>query len=241
MQRKIIYSFILAVSLLLLTACGSDSKANAGDLPPSEQGLAAEISCTVADEETSPIIARCYVHTVDGNSDPVSGLTYEITLINDYRAKSFGETGNILTETPVRFTDYSQNFVQDGVKISDNLIVFPVANAYDPSYLGGWNIASVDYTSLTFRGDNFSYNLETTEGLSYVIGNASGISVQEASEDIDTDDTVRDLEGFYYFDLVYNHDLKDSVVYIGAHTTGNRVGTAVAMRLKIPDEDTTTP
>ena len=229
---------------LLLTACGSNSKPDAGALPPSEQGLAAEISCTVADEETSPIIARCYVHTVDGNSDPVSGLTYEITLINDYRAKSFGETGNILTETPVRFTDYSQNFVQDGVKTSDNLIVFPVANAYDPSYLGGWNIASVDYTSLTFRGDNFSYNLETTEGLSYVIGNASGISVQEASDDTNEDNTEsreKELEGFYYFDLVYNHDLKDSVVYIGAHTTGNRVGTAVAMRLKIPDEDTTTP
>ncbi len=236
-----IKSIFIFTSLLLLTACGSNTKPDGADLPASESGQSASISCSVADETTSPIIAHCYVHTVDGNSNPVSGLTYKITLIN--HVKSSGQTGSILSDTPIRFNDYNQNFSKDGVKISDNLIVFPSKNAYDPSYLGGWKIVAVNNTDLTFSGDNIAYNLETTEDLSYVAGSASGVSLQKVDDSQNSDNTgatVIEPEGLYYFDIAYDPELKGSVIYIGAQTSGNRIGAAQAYILKV-DSNTTTP
>jgi len=242
MKRKTIYSFILSVFLVLLTACGSDSKKNAGDLPPSESGITASISCFEYEQITKAYVAHCYVHAVDGNSNPVSGLSFSVSLVNGVKELNEG-TGNILTTDPISFSDDVVNFTQTEVKKTDNLIILPTATTTDPAYLGNWEIAGVS-TNLTLAENSFS--LETTEDLTYVIGNetrydlggsASAHIEYPDDEQTEGDDTGSKLEGFFYFDVVYDPALRGETIFLGAHTFGNRIGTATSMRLELIDEE----
>ena len=219
--------FLLGLSAILITACGTDSRPDASDLPPSESGIRLSIACFEATEDnrletgeptdedplasfTSAYIARCYVHTVDANSDPVSGLTYDISVVSNVKVAG-DRTGTILTTDPITFTDNSGNFIRDDVKKTDNLIIFPTENTTDTTYLGNWQIGAVNSnTNLTLA--ETSFNLETTGELNYVIGNETrydlGGSVSAHIEyppntTNPIEGEVEAKEGFFYFYLVY--------------------------------------
>jgi len=249
MKRKIIYSFLLGVSAMLITACGSNSKDNAGDMPPSESGITASIACFESEQLTKAYVAHCYVHAVDGNSNPVSGLSFAVSLVNGVKVLQEG-TGNILTTDPISFSDDVVNFAQTDVKKTDNLIILPTATTTDPTYLGNWEISEVN-VNLTLAENSFS--LETTEDLTYVIGNETrydlGGSASAHIEYPDDSNTSgpEDVEGFFYFDVVYDPALRGETIFLGAHTFGNRIGTASAIILELegeitpPGENTTVP
>lgn len=236
--------FLLGLSAILITACGTDTKPNAGDLPPGESGITLSIACFESEQIEKAYVAHCYVHTVDGNSDPVSGVAYNVSLVNS--VKVFGqETGNILTTDPITFSDYNENFVQNGVKQTDTLIVLPTVDKTDVTYLGNWQVAGVNNnTNLTLA--ERSFNLETTEELTYVIGSETrydlGGSASAHIEYLDNNATSGDELGFFYFDVVYDPELKGETIFLGAHTTSaNRMGAALALRLELEDANTTTP
>ena len=240
MQRKIIYSFILTAFLVLLTACGSDSKPDAGDLPPSESGITLSIACFENEQQEDAYVAHCYVHSVDGNSNPVSGLTFDVSLV--INEKEFHrETGNIFSTEPIAFSDHTVDFTRTDVKKTDNLIILPTEETTDPSYLGNWEIAAVN-NDLTLVENAF--NLESAEDLTYVIGNetryAFGNSATahiEYPEETTTSEGEEEtgLEGFFYFDIVYDPKLRGETIFLGAHTYGNRIGTAAVLRLELED------
>ena len=238
MIKKIILNSLFgSLSLILITACGSNTKPDDGSLPPSERGISATIACSEEPDalDKAFLVAHCYVHTVDGNSKPVSGMEYEVSLINKVKVYKEG-TGALLTTEPISFSDSSVNFALKNVHISDSLIVFPSENAYDPATLGNWKIASVN-ADLTLR--DIAYNLETTEELSYVIGKVEGAHIEPPKEggqaDEEGNDNSLDREGFFYFDLIYDHSLRGTTMIIGAHTPGNRVGTATEIILEQVD------
>lgn len=236
MKRITINSFILAASVLFLTACGSDSKSNPEGLSPSETGTTLSIACFENEQVIDVYVAHCYVHAVDGNSNPVSGLTFDVSLV--INVKEFHEgTGNIRSTEPITFSDTSVNFSETDVKKTDNLIILPTEETTDVSYLGNWEIGAVN-NDLTLLESAF--NLETAEDLTYVIGNetrytlgSSATAHIEYPKDIVTSETG---DGLFYFDIVYDPSLRGETIFLGAHTSGNRLGTAAAFIMELEDD-----
>ena len=251
-MKKIFFSsFLFSGLLLLLTGCGSNTKPDGGDLPPSQSGVSLSISCyqdsgdSAFGEVPSTLPpggnrAICVVHTVNGNGEPISGVTYNPSVVVNVKASSEGN-GNILSTEPITFVDSHVNFTSEDIQPNDKLIIFPSSITTDPSYLGNWKVKAVDGSTLTL--DGVAYNLETTEELRYVLGNetaygsyGSGSTHIEFPREQPIED---DAKGVFVFYVVYDPALIGEAVYIGASTPGNRVGAAVAYL--IPDNNTTTP
>jgi len=242
--------FLLGLSAILITACGTNSKPDAGATPPSESGITLSIACFENEQLTDAYVAHCYVHTVDGNSDPVSGLAYDIAVVSNVKVQGT-RTGTILTTDPITFSDYSENFVQNDVKKTDSLIIFPTENTTDVTYLGNWQIGAVNsHSNLTLAESSF--NLETTGELNYIIGNETVYgpygsasahieyprnTAYPTEEALEKGEEVESEEGFFFFDLVYDPGLRNQVVYLGAHTSGNRIGTAQTILLELEEEE----
>jgi len=245
--------FLMGVTALFLTACGSNSKQNASDAPASSRGVSISMACfedpKTSTESGMALVANCYIHSVDGSSNPVTGLKFNVSLVNNLKFSSLG-TGNILTTTPTTFTDDVTIFSNPSLNIAptDNLIILPTATTTCPSYLGNWEIGAVT-NALTLT--NRAINLETTEDLSYVIGNETryGLGTSASAHIIYPEDskgnndagkdstTETNTDGFFYFDIVYDHALRGETIFVGAHTTGNRMGTAMAIELKSIDDN----
>ena len=247
MKRNLFYGLSVVFFTFILSACGTNSKSDSGNVIPSENGASASIVCfKIIDEELGPdkYKAHCYVHTVDANSNPINGLEYTVSVVANVKALNF-EAGTIITTEPITFSDDSQTFVQSGIKKTDTLIVLPTESTTDVSYLGNWQIASVNSnTNLTLV--ERAFNLETTEGLSYVIGNETkytygltGSAHIEYPEENNTSLTTSSDDGFFYFTLVFDYALEGETVYLAAYTGENRMGTARGIALII-DEDTNT-
>ena len=259
MKKIILNSFWVSISLLLMTACGSNTKPDGGDLSPSQSGTSLSISCYAGGGESSDGgetvdtgtstgtirgIATCVVHTIDGDGQPISGVTYTPSVVVNVKASSLHiGSGNILSTEPITFTDNTINFSVAKVQVNDKLIILPnpSAGTTDPSYLGNWKVREVSGSTLTL--DSIAYNLETTEDLRYVVGNetlygdfGSGSVHIEFPREQPIEDNAK---GVFVFYLVYDPALANIPVYIGASTSGNRAGAAVAYI--IPDENATSP
>jgi len=227
--------FLLGLSAILITACGTNSKPDAGELPPSESGITLSISCFDGGQGLEgAFIANCYVHAVDKYSKPVAGLSFDVALVNGPKVQEIG-TGKIYSNTPITFFDNILNFLQEDVTTRDTLIIVPSAEANDVTYVGNWEIGAVNSNLALVEN---SVNLETTNGLSYVIGGETrydlGISASahiEYPRAIDLPQEPDKLIGFTHFNIIYDPELSGEIIYVGAHTTGNRIGTATTILL----------
>lgn len=232
--------FLLGLFAILITACGTNTKPDAGDLPPSESGITLSISCFDGGQLEKEYVANCYVHAVDGNSNPVSGLTYDVSLVNGVKVLKEG-SGTISITDPITFSDNRGNFVENEVKRTDNLIILPTVDTTDVTYLGNWQVAGVNNNSNLSLAER-SPNLKTTNGLTYVIGSETrydlgGSASAHVEYPSDTNTTSGDKLGFFYFDVVYDPELIGETIFIGAHTSGNRMGTATVVLLELEEEE----
>ena len=233
MKNNIFYSLGLGAIALIFNACGTNSKADGGSVGANGSDIRASISCYyMIDAESGPekFVYHCYVHTVDSNSDPVNDLTYTISVITNIKASN--NNGTILTTDPITFSDDRQTFVQSGIQSDDTLIIVPSEGKTDPSYLGNWQISSVNSnTNLSLK--ERAFNLETTEGLSYYIGNetrydlggAANAHIEYSADNNTTLSTISD-EGKFYFRVHFDHRLADTGIILGAYSGENRIGTA---------------
>ncbi len=231
MKRKYIYGMVLAASMLLFSGCGSDSKSNAGDLPQSQIRTSLSIVYVSTEyDENKGMVGHYRVHAVDQNNNPISGLALSMSVINGVKkiggvAVQYG-TGTISTTEPISFSDYRIPFSQTGVAAGDTLMVLPSASRTDGSYLGDWQITKVD-TALTLA--DRAFNLESTDGLTYIVGNAQRFLGRDiaVAHILDANSSgVTDEKGFTNFSVVFDPKLAGHTVVLGAHTTGNRKGIA---------------
>lgn len=233
MKQNIFYSLLVGTSALILSACGTNSKTDGGVSAANASDIRASISCFYQlDAEPGPekFIYHCYVHTVDSNSNPINDFTYNVSVLTNIKASN--DNGTILTTDPITFSDDKQTFVQSGIQSTDTLIIVPSEEKTDPSYLGNWQISSVNSNSNLSLKER-AFNLETTEGLTYYIGNetrydlggAANAHIEYQGENNTTLNTISD-EGKFYFRLHFDHRLADTSVILGAYSGENRIGTA---------------
>jgi len=229
MRKNIMYSFILSVLTLLLTSCGSNSKADGGST-----GATGTVGLSIAYISTEYDAQRGFIdhyraHATDANGKAISGLPLKSSIVNGVKKirnkKLQNSTGGIESSTPISFFDNGIDFSNTGVRVGDNLIVIPASGKTNPSYLGDWTINKVN-TQLTLSEGSF--NLENTDGLTYIIGNeqrylGNAGSGRIATAHIETpkSDTT-DADGFSYFDVVYDPVLGRHTVTLGVHTSGDR-------------------
>ena len=230
MKNKITYTFVLMILSVILSSCGSNSKADGGS-----SGVLGSVGLSIAYISTAYDDAKGFidhyrVHATDANGNPISGLSLEKSIINGVKKIRNTElqinTGGIESSTPIKFFDNGIDFSQTGVRVGDNLIVVPSSGKTDSSYLGDWTIRAVG-SSLTLAEGSF--NLESTDGLTYIIGNEqrylgdSG-SGRIATAHIETpaNTATTDSDGFSYFDVVYDPVLGRHTVTLGVHTSGDR-------------------
>lgn len=237
MKRKTINSFVLVTTVLFLTACGSDSKVDGvGTSIPGTTGLSIAYESTEYDGARG-FIDHYRVHATDVNGNPVSGLPLNMSIINGVKEirnqKLQIITGNIESSTPINFFDNGVNFSQTDVSVGDNLIIIPSTGKTNNSYLGDWRITSVG-TNLTLG--EASYNLESTGGLTYIIGNEKrflgGSRGRLAIAHIETPKNTTDADGFTYFDVIYDPVLGRHTVTLGVHTDGDRMSSAKVASLR---------
>ena len=237
MKRKYIYGMILSASMLLFSGCGSDSKSNAGDLPESQIRTSLSIVYVSTEYDANKgMVGHYRVHAVDQNDNPISGLALSMSIINGVKkiggvAVQYG-TGTISTTEPISFSDYRIPFSQIGVEAGDTLMVLPSVSRTEASYLGDWQITNVG-TNLTLA--NRAFNLESTDGLTYIIGNEKrflGRDIAVAHILDGNSSSVTDEKGFTNFSVVFDPKLAGHTVVLGAHTSGNRKGIAEIVGLR---------
>ena len=234
---------LLAASTMMIS-CGSNSKADADDLAP---GTAAfSIAYASSSESAGKIVGHYRVHAVDDQGKPLSGLKLKMSLINGVKkirnTKLQRARGNILSTTPIRFNDLGVNFAQAGVGRGDTLIVLPSEGKTDISYLGDWTISNVG-ADLELKEN--SYHLETTENLTYIIGNEERLlggkngdrGVIAVAHIQDVNNTfVTDEKGYTFFDVVFDPVLAAHTITVGVHTVnGARRGAAKVIGLRGAD------
>ena len=234
---------LLAASTMMIS-CGSNSKADADDLAP---GTAAfSIAYASSSESAGKIVGHYRVHAVDDQGKPLSGLKLKMSLINGVKkirnVKLQRARGNILSTTPIRFNDLGVNFAQAGVGRGDTLIVLPSEGKTDISYLGDWTISNAG-ADLELKEN--SYHLETTENLTYIIGNEErllggengnrGVIAVAHIQDVNKT-FVTDEKGYTFFDVVFDPVLAAHTITVGVHTVnGARRGAAKVIGLRGAD------
>jgi len=230
MKNNIFYTLVFSVSVALLNSCGSNSKPDGGP-----GGLLGSTGLSIVYMSTEYDSAKGFidhyrVHATDTNGNPVSGLHLEKSIVNGVKkirnTKLQINSGGIESSTPIGFFDNGVDFSKTSVKAGDHLIIIPSSGKGDPSYLGDWTIQSVGSKLTLGEG---SFNLESTNGLTYIVGNEQRYLGYEgggrsANAHIETPSNgmKTDAKGFSYFDIVYDPVLGRHTVTIGVHTSGNR-------------------
>ena len=227
MMKKSLYTILGMIVSILLTACGSNSKADGG-------GVRGQVGLSIAYESTEYDAKRGFIdhyraHATDANGKAISGLALESSIVNGVRKirnrKLQYVAGGIESSTPITFFDNGIDFSQTDVRVGDNLIVIPSDGKTNPSYLGDWTITKVGSKLTLAEG---SFNLESTNGLTYIIGNeqrylgGAGRGRVATAHIERPKGIVTDAKGFSYFDVVYDPVLGRHTVALGVHTKGDR-------------------
>jgi len=243
-KQTILYGILSLMVAMLFISCGSDSKPNGRDIAPGTTALS--IVYASSEEVAGKIVGHYRVHAVDDNGNPISGLKLKMSLINGVKQirnqKLQRGTGNILSAEPIRFNDVSINFAQINVHVGDSLIILPSSGKTDVNYLGDWTISNVD-SELELKEN--SYNLESTENLTYIIGNEErllggsngdrGVIAVAHIQDVNNSSTTNE-RGFTFFDIVFDPVLAGHTVAVGVHTVkGTRLGAAKVIGLRGAD------
>ena len=241
MIQWVLFSLIVAA---LLVSCGSDSKANESDIAPGTTALS--IVYASSEEVAGKIVGHYRVHAVDDNGNPISGLKLKMSLINGVKQirnqKLQRGTGSILSSEPIMLKDVGVDFTQTNVRVGDSLIILPSSGKTDINYLGDWTISNIE-SELELKEN--SYNLESTENLTYIIGNEErllggengdrGIIAVAHIQDINNT-SVTNEKGFTFFDIVFDPILAGHTVTVGVHTVkGTRLGAAKVIALRGAD------
>ena len=232
MKKNILSSMIIVSSVVLFTACGSNSKPDGGSgAAGGAYGLSISYMSTNY-AEAKGFTDHYRVHAADSSGKPVSGLSLDVSIVNgvkEIRGRKLQiQSGGIQSSTPITFYDDNVNFAATNVATGDNLIVIPSSGKTDNSYLGDWGIQSVG-SQLGLRGGSF--NLENTDGLTYIVGNEQRFlgagRGRIAIAHIEKVDNQTNTDGFSYFDVVYDTALGGHTVTLGVHTaSGERLSGA---------------
>lgn len=234
MKKNIIYSLIATLTVVLFVACGTNNK-NGNAIASSNASMSILLEGEVKFDTTRGCEKLFVVHAIDGNGNPIPGLDVDANIIINNKA-SGNYIGTMQTTDPISFIDNRVNFNSKNVIPGDKLIISPTANRHDASYLGDWDIYKVEGSRLSILGA--AYNLESTDQLSYMIGNESiyvpgyGIAVAHVEQESTEGETVTNSDGYAYFKVVYDLSLINHMVAIGAHTKdGYRIGASVSGEL----------
>ena len=244
MKSVIKSTLILGASFLFVTGCGSDSKSNATE---GVSGIDSQTALSIVYDSTELVngkmVGYYHIHAVDDNGKPLAHLPFKISLINGvkeiYGAKVQSGTGIIAPTKPITFGDSRFDFSTTNVTPGDTLIVLPTSGRTDSSYLGDWTvIGKSDVLSLR----ESSYNLQTTDGLSYILGREErllggdigrGTLAVAHVEALDSNgSSTTDKNGFTNFKVVFDPVLLGHTITIGAHTNGNRLGVSKVIGLR---------
>ena len=161
----------------------------------------------------SGLIEQDYIlHAVDKYGNPANpGTRLYVGLVVGVKVEG-NESGRLIRGNPAEFNDSNNvDYVQHNVQLNDTLIVFPNANKFNPSYLGGWVVNSIE--SNTTLGLDREYNT-TEENLSYVVGNERrfvGNGIYTA--DVDKTDKVYEITSDGNTKVTVKYD-----PYLGGHT-----------------------
>jgi len=240
-KQIILYGLLSFIVATLLVACGSDSKANESDITPGTTALSIVYAST--EEVAGKIVGHYRVHAVDDNGNPISGLKLKMSLINGVKQirhqKLQRGTGDILSAEPIMLKDVGIDFTQTDIRVGDSLIILPSSGKTDVNYLGDWTISNIG-SELELKEN--SYNLESTENLTYIIGNEErllggdngdrGVIAVAHIQDVNSTSTTNE-KGFTLFDVVFDPVLAGHTVTVGVHTVnGTRLGAAKVIGLR---------
>jgi len=173
------------------------------------------------------MVGYYHIHAVDDNGKPLAHLPFKISLINGVK-KIKGEE-----------VQYGTGTISPSKPMGDTLIVLPTSGRTDSSYLGDWTVTGKSNV-LSLRES--SYNLETTDGLSYILGREErllggdmgrGTLAVAHVETLDSNgSSTTDENGFTNFKVVFDPVLLGHTITIGAHTNGNRLGVSKVVGLR---------
>ena len=245
-NKQLGYTAVL-VSALLMVGCGSNDKPDGNPVTSGDAGMSiTPVKVEYSLEKGCKMLFRA--HAVEGNGNPIPGLGVGANVVINAKASGTG-IGLIETTTPISFVDNRLSFNAHRVVRNDKLIILPSATRHDTSYIGDWTVYQVDGSRVTLSGA--AYNLETTDQLSYVIGNETayvGTTAVAHVESVENNGTtVTDEKGYAYFYVIYDTELVGQPYVVGAHTgDGYRMGAAWAEKfpncIETPtDGNTTTP
>ena len=246
MRRVWLYSLVM--TLFIFSGCGSDNKTNIDAVTASEDKLIMSISDPYDPKtEDGTVTATFSVVTVNAAGNPVSGLNLIKRIVVGGKINVSG-TGQIYNDSNKKiFTDYMHDFIANKVVSGDTLLVFPMPNRMDPSYVGDWKITAVKDAHTLELGADVAYNLEAMDELSYIIGSNSAIIRDSRGTPVPVSAYIQNPvkqpgessgsrpsnaeKGTTKFEVVYPEALGGHPVCIGVHVSGNRSGTARCVNL----------
>ena len=178
------------------------------------------------------------IHAVDKYDNPArAGITLHPSIINGTKVIKAGSTsGKIVQGSPATFRDDSTSNVFDSVDVDDLLAIVPNANRFGMEYVGNWSLDDViSSNELELVEDYYG---ETTDGLSYVIGNSQRYLLGYGVANVDIKDRdgkgfVTDENGNVQFEVTFDPVLAGHTVTITATAyDGNRTGIAKVAALR---------
>jgi len=176
---------------------------------------------------------RYLIHVVDKYSNPAQGVRVTPTLVNGVKIIG-NRSGQINAATPPNdFNDSNHDF-DVNVTTDDRLIVTVNSDRSNQSYLGNWTIDDVNGHNLDL---NETYNGNTTDQLSYIVGNEKrvlGNDIVLAHIVDPANKYVTDESGGLEVEVCFDPPLAMHTVTLAAHILdrGQRTGISTKQGLR---------